>query len=111
MAVPTKLYMLWCCDRCTHRPAFTEFLVADHIMSPDFLGIEVAKLRDALYGETPNVLEEHPSKKRAPRILQENECRSHRDGHGHAGSARDIRLSKASLGLSKSGPPSAFHLR
>lgn len=103
--------MLWCCDRRMHRRAFTEFLIADRIMSPDFLGIDVAKLPDALYGEDPNVLEEHPSKKRVPRNLQENECRSHCDDHGHSGSARDMRLAKASLGLSKSGAPSALHLR
>jgi hypothetical protein len=42
--------------------SFTEFLVADYIMSTDFLGIDVAKLPDALYGEVPTFLDEHPSK-------------------------------------------------
>jgi hypothetical protein len=42
--------------------SFTEFLVADYIMSTDFLSIDVAKLPDALYGEVPTFLEEHPSK-------------------------------------------------
>jgi hypothetical protein len=42
--------------------SFTEFLVADYIMSTDFLGIDVAKLPDALYGEVPTFLKEHPSK-------------------------------------------------
>ena len=42
--------------------SFTEFLVADYIMSPDFLSLDVAKLPDALYGEVPTFLEEHPSK-------------------------------------------------
>jgi NACHT domain len=42
--------------------SFTEFLVADYIMSADFLSIDVAKLPDALYGEVPTFLEEHPSK-------------------------------------------------
>lgn len=42
--------------------SFTEFLVADYVMSTDFLSIDVAKLPDALYGEVPTFLEEHPSK-------------------------------------------------
>jgi hypothetical protein len=42
--------------------SFTEFLVADYIMSTDFLSIDVDKLPDALYGEVPTFLEEHPSK-------------------------------------------------
>jgi NACHT domain len=42
--------------------SFTEFLVADYIMSTDFLSIDVVKLPDALYGEVPTFLQEHPSK-------------------------------------------------
>jgi hypothetical protein len=42
--------------------SFTEFLVADYIMSTDFLSIDVVKLPDALYGEVPTFLHEHPSK-------------------------------------------------
>lgn len=42
--------------------SFTEFLVSDYIMSPDFLSIDVPKLPDALYGEVPSFLQEHPSK-------------------------------------------------
>ncbi|MVT69461.1 NACHT domain-containing protein [Bradyrhizobium pachyrhizi] len=42
--------------------SFTEFLVADYIMSADFLSLDVAKLPDALYGEVPTFLQEHPSK-------------------------------------------------
>jgi hypothetical protein len=42
--------------------SFTEFLVADYVMSTDFLGIDVPKLPDALYGEVPSFLTEHPSK-------------------------------------------------
>jgi hypothetical protein len=42
--------------------SFTEFLVADYIMSTDFLSIDVDKLPDALYGEVPTFMEEHPSK-------------------------------------------------
>ena len=42
--------------------SFTEFLVADYIMSTDFISLDVAKLPDALYGEVPTFLEEHPSK-------------------------------------------------
>jgi hypothetical protein len=42
--------------------SFTEFLVADYIMSTDFLSIDVPKLPDALYGEVPSFLKEHPSK-------------------------------------------------
>jgi hypothetical protein len=41
--------------------SFTEFLVADYIMSADFLNIDVAKLPNALYGEVPSFLNEHPS--------------------------------------------------
>ena len=41
--------------------SFTEFLVADYIMSADFLNIDVAKLSSALYGEVPTFLTEHPS--------------------------------------------------
>jgi hypothetical protein len=40
--------------------SFTEFLVADYIMSADFLSIDVPKLPDALYGEVPTFLKEHP---------------------------------------------------
>jgi hypothetical protein len=39
--------------------SFTEFLVADYIVSSDFLGIDVARLPDALYGEVPTFLEEN----------------------------------------------------
>jgi hypothetical protein len=42
--------------------SFTEFLVADYVMSTDFLSIDVPKLPDALYGEVPSFLQEHPSK-------------------------------------------------
>ena len=42
--------------------SFTEFLVADYIMSSDFLNIDVAKLSSALYGEVPTFLTEHPSR-------------------------------------------------
>jgi hypothetical protein len=42
--------------------SFTEFLVADYIMSTDFISLDVAKLPDALDGEVPTFLEEHPSK-------------------------------------------------
>jgi NACHT domain-containing protein len=42
--------------------SFTEFLVADYIMSSDFLNIDVSKLPNALYGEVPTFLDEHPSK-------------------------------------------------
>ena len=42
--------------------SFTEFLVADYIMSSDFLNIDVPKLPDALYGEVPSFLQEHHSK-------------------------------------------------
>jgi hypothetical protein len=42
--------------------SFTEFLVADCVMSTDFLSIDVPKLPDALYGEVPSFLKEHPSK-------------------------------------------------
>jgi NACHT domain len=42
--------------------SFTEFLVADYIMSPDFLNIDAAKLPTALYGEVPTFLNEHPSR-------------------------------------------------
>jgi hypothetical protein len=41
--------------------SFTEFLVADYVMSTDFLSIDVPKLPDALYGEVPSFLQEHPS--------------------------------------------------
>jgi len=41
--------------------SFTEFLVADYIMSSDFLNIDVAKLPSALYGEVPTFLSEHPA--------------------------------------------------
>ena len=63
--------------------SFTEFLVADYIMSTDFLNIDVDKLPDALYGEVPTFLEEHPSKDatfavykrmKAARIAMTTEC-------------------------------------
>jgi hypothetical protein len=40
---------------------FTEFLVADYIMSKDFLSIDAKSLPGALYGEVPTFLHEHPS--------------------------------------------------
>jgi hypothetical protein len=42
--------------------SFTEFLVADYTMSTDFNSIDVKKVPDALYGEVPSFLTEHPSK-------------------------------------------------
>jgi hypothetical protein len=42
--------------------SFTEFLVADYIMSANCLNIDVTKLPTALYGEVPTFLNEHPSK-------------------------------------------------
>jgi len=41
--------------------SFTEFLVADYIMSSDFMSIDIAKLPIALYGEVPSFLDEHPT--------------------------------------------------
>jgi hypothetical protein len=41
--------------------SFTEFLVADYIMSSDFMSIDVAKLPIALYGEVPSFLDEYPT--------------------------------------------------
>lgn len=63
--------------------SFTEFLVADYIMSTDFLTIDIDKLPDALYGEVPTFLEEHPSKDatlavykrmKAARIAMTSDC-------------------------------------
>jgi hypothetical protein len=39
--------------------SFTEFLVADYIMSSDFVSIDVKRLPSALYGEVPTFLTEH----------------------------------------------------
>jgi hypothetical protein len=41
--------------------SFTEFLVADYIMSTDFNSTDVSKVPDALYGEVPTFLGEHSS--------------------------------------------------
>src|ERR1043165_993227 len=41
--------------------SFTEFLVADYIMSTDFNSTDVSKVPDALYGEVPTFLAEHSS--------------------------------------------------
>lgn len=41
--------------------SFTEFLVADYMMSADFNSIDVSKVPDALYGEVPTFLGEHSS--------------------------------------------------
>ena len=40
---------------------FTEFLVADYIMSKELLGVDAKRLPEALYGEVPTFLREHPS--------------------------------------------------
>jgi NACHT domain len=42
--------------------SFTEFLVADYILSADFMSPDIAELPTALYGEVPTFLNEHPSK-------------------------------------------------
>ena len=40
---------------------FAEFLVADYIMSQDFLTFDAKRLPEALYGVVPSFLREHPS--------------------------------------------------
>jgi hypothetical protein len=50
--------------------SFTEFLVADYIMSSDFLNIDVRKLPNSLYGEVPTFLKEHPSKDALPSVYK-----------------------------------------
>jgi hypothetical protein len=42
--------------------SFTEFLVADYILSTDFMPPDIAELPTALYGEVPTFLNEHPLK-------------------------------------------------
>jgi hypothetical protein len=50
--------------------SFTEFLVADYITSSDFVGTDIAKLPDALYGEVPTFLREHPTGNAVPTIYK-----------------------------------------